>query len=273
MRPARCVGRRKEKTLEERLHKFMARCGVASRRACEQIISEGRVRVNGQVAVEMGMAVDPDADRVSVDGQPIRPPRLVYYVLNKPRHVVCTNSDPAGRTRAVDLIEGVPARVYPVGRLDADSTGLLLLTNDGELANRLTHPRFGVPKTYLVEVDGKFTGADVQRMLDGVWLSEGKARASRVKIVQRGHTRSLIEVTLREGRNREVRRVLARLGHKARRLTRISFGSLRLAGLKIGRFRKLTGQEVAALRASADRAAEAAALRDKTDGRKPKAHR
>lgn len=247
--------------MSERLHKFMARCGVASRRACEQIIGEGRVRVNGRPILERGASVDPEADQVSVDGEPIRPPRLHYYVLNKPRHVVCTNRDPAGRKRAVDLLPGVDVRVFPVGRLDADSTGLLLLTNDGELANRLTHPRFGVPKTYRVEVAGKFTGDDVARMLDGVYLHEGKARASRVKIVQRGNQRSLIDVTLREGRNREVRRVLARLGHKVRRLTRTKFGSLTLAGLKLGRFRKLSGPEIAALRGSADRAEQEAAAR------------
>jgi len=239
----------------ERLHKFMARCGVASRRACEQIITEGRVRVNGHVALVLGRVIDPEADEVQVDGKPLAPPRHVYYLLNKPKHVVCTNSDPAGRRRAVDLLADVPVRVYPVGRLDADSTGLLLLTNDGELANRLTHPRYGVPKTYLVEVDGRLSNEDVQRMVAGVWLSEGKATASRVKFVRRVGKRSLLEITLREGRNRQVRRVLAKLGHRARRLTRIRFGPLTLAGLKIGRCRKLTAQEVTALRASATRAA------------------
>lgn len=261
--------------LSERLHKFMARCGVASRRACEEIIAEGRVRVNEQVTFVLGSVIDPETDIVEVDGKPIRLPKHVYYILNKPKRVVCTNSDPAGRRRAIDMLADVPQRVYPVGRLDADSTGLLLLTNDGELANCLTHPRYGVPKTYLVEVGGRFDGDDVQKMLDGVWLSEGKARASRVKIARRGNKQTLLEVTLREGRNREVRRVLAKLGHRVRRLTRIRFGSLTVAGLKVGNSRKLTPREVTALRASAARAeADAAARkaepRKQTQSRKPR---
>src|SRR6516165_10550121 len=161
----------------ERINKLLAHAGVASRRQCETLIRAGRVTVDGRVIRELGTKVDPANQRIAVDGQPVRAERPVYWLVNKPRGYLCTNRDPARRPLAIDLVPKVSQRVYTVGRLDEDSEGLLLLTNDGDLANRLTHPRFGVDKTYLVQVAGRPTREDLQKLLKGVWLSEGHVRA------------------------------------------------------------------------------------------------
>ena len=232
----------------ERLQKIMARAGVASRRHCEDMIRDGLVKVNGRVVHDLPVLVDPSCDTIVVSGRPLRREHKVYFLLNKPRNVVCTNFDPQGRRRVVDLITGVTQRIYPVGRLDADSKGLLLLTNDGELANRLTHPRYGVVKTYIAEIDGSLAADEISRLGRGIYLREAKASADRIKILRRGPRRSLVEISLREGRNRQIRRMLVRLGHPVRRLTRIRIGPLTLHGLGVGRFRQLTTSEVSALR-------------------------
>ncbi len=232
----------------ERLQKVLAAAGIASRRECEQIILDGRVRVNGETVLSLPALVDPARDTILVDGRPLKREEKVYFLLHKPKGVHCTNFDPAGRPRAVDLLAGVRHRVFPVGRLDADSTGLLLMTNDGELAERLAHPRYGVPKTYRAHVNGAVTADDLARLRKGVWLAEGKTRVSDAKIIHRGRERSVIEITLQEGRNREVRRVLARLGHNVRKLMRIRIGPLSLRGLPPGGFRPLTRQELKELR-------------------------
>jgi len=231
----------------ERLQKILSAAGLGSRRACEQIILDGRVQVNGKPVSELPVLVEQD-DRISVDGRPIHGEKKVYFLLHKPRGVLVTNNDPAGRTLAVDLLPGVRERVFPVGRLDADSSGLLLLTNDGELSNRLTHPRYEVPKTYDVMVEGNLTGEKIERLLAGVYLSEGKARADRIRIIKRSHKETWLAVTLGEGRNRQVRRMLAKLGNKVRRLSRVSMGKLTLRGVGVGRFRPLTSAEVNYLR-------------------------
>src|SRR5438093_710391 len=166
----------------ERLNKLLAHAGVGSRRQCDELIRAGRVRVDGQVVHDLGTKMDPDAQRVAVDGHPVKLERLVYWLVNKPRGVLCTNFDPAGRPRAIDLVPHVEQRVYTVGRLDEASEGLLLLTNDGDLAHRLMHPRYGVEKTYLVQVAGHPSRDDVQQLLQGVWLSDGHVRARRVKL-------------------------------------------------------------------------------------------
>ena len=228
---------------------------MASRRAVEQLILEGRITVNGSPVAELPCFVDAEADDIRLDGRPIRPvapeaARKVYVLLNKPRGVVCTQSDPAGRPRAVDLVGDVPQRIYCVGRLDAESTGLILLTNDGPLTQYLTHPRHGVPKTYVAEVDGRLAGEDIEKLRGGVYLDGRRTGRAAVKVLRRSPTRSLVEITLTEGRNREVRRILARLGHKVRRLKRVAIGPITVRGLKIGSFRPLRRSEVRQLRQS-----------------------
>lgn len=244
-----------------RLQKFLADAGVASRRHAEDLILEGRVLVNDRIVDTLPAFVDPRQDRVVVGGAPVRPQRLEYFVLHKPKGVVCTNRDPAGRRRAVDLLPPLPVRLFPVGRLDAESTGLLLLTNDGELTERLTHPRFGVPKTYRAEVRGRVPPDLSARMKAGVHLAEGKASAEEVEIVHAAYDRSVLRITLREGRNRQVRRMLARLGYPVRNLKRVQIGPLALEKLPVGAARRLSPAEVQALRAAAGAPAGRARLR------------
>lgn len=237
-----------------RLQKFLSDAGAASRRHAEELILEGRVEVNGRVVDTLPAFVDPARDRIVVDGTPVRLRQPAYWLVNKPKGVVCTNSDPAGRVRAVDLLPPGLRHLFPVGRLDAESTGLLLMTNDGELAQRITHPRYGIPKTYRAEVGGRAAPDLPRRLRDGVYLGEGKARASEVQIVHASHDRSVLMITLREGRNRQVRRMLARLGHPVKKLKRVQIGPLSLRGLPEGATRRLTLQEIAALRAAVEAA-------------------
>jgi len=249
--------------MSERLQKVLAAAGWGSRRACEELILSGRVRVNNRWVNTLPVLVDPEADEIFVDNRPVRSERKVYYILNKPKGVFCTQNDPAGRTRAADLLRGVRERVYPVGRLDADSRGLLLMTNDGELAAVLTHPRYGVPKTYRAWTSGRIPSADIERLQQGIWLSAGKTRPARVQLIHTSADRSVLEITLHEGRNRQVRRMLAKLGHPVRELTRIRIGPLSLRGLGPGQFRALGRTEVEALRRQAARAARRAVAPDR----------
>lgn len=235
----------------ERLQKVLAAAGLGSRRACERLISDGRVTVNGEPVMTLPVIVDPLRDRIAVDGKLLRPERKVYFVLNKPPGVVCTNADPSGRKRAVDLLAGVRERVFAVGRLDAESSGLLLMTNDGEFALRMTHPRFGVAKTYRAEVAGRLEESAIARVREGVWLSEGKTSPAKIRVVHRQPKSTIVEITLREGRNREVRRIFAKLGHKVYRLHRVMIGPVSLRGLPMGAFRVLRPEEVASLRRAA----------------------
>jgi len=229
----------------ERLQKLLARAGVGSRRACEDIITAGRVMVDGRVVTELGTKADPQTQDVRLDGSRLHPERPEYWLLNKPKGVVCTNLDPAGRSRPVDLMQHyTQTRLFPVGRLDADSKGLLLMTNDGLFANRLTHPRYEVSKTYVATVAGDVTPDDLRRLRRGVWLAEGRTRPAQVRVVRRGHTRSTLEVTIREGRNRQIRRTLARLGHNVWELVRTRIGRLTLRGVGAGHARPLTPDEV-----------------------------
>jgi len=239
----------------ERLHKLLAHAGVGSRRQCEALIAAGRVTVNGQVVRELGTKVGPD-ERIGVDGQPVRSERHVYWLVNKPRGYLCSNRDPAGRPLAVDLVPHVSQRVYTVGRLDEASEGLLLLTNDGDLAYRLMHPRFGVEKTYLVQVAGHPSPEDLRQLLKGVWLSDGHVRARHVKRLKTHGDSTWLRIVLSEGRNREIRRMLARLGHKVLHLRRIALGPVQLGRLASGKARPLTAEELAALRRTATRQAD-----------------
>jgi 23S rRNA pseudouridine2605 synthase len=228
-----------------RLQKVLAEAGVGSRRECERIVASGYVTVDGNVVTEMGCLVDPHHQRICYKGVPIKIEPKTYYLLNKPKGYVCTNRDELGRPRAIDLLRGVTQRVYCVGRLDADSEGFIILTNDGELANLLTHPRYGVAKTYLVEVNARMKAEDLEALRKGVWLSGGKTSPARVKLLRRGSNNTWMEITLKEGRNREVRRILARLGYKVRVLRRVRIGWLEDVRLKTGRFRRLAPGEVA----------------------------
>ncbi len=236
----------------ERLQKILAHAGIGSRRQCEDLITAGRVSVDGRTVRELGTRVDP-GQKIAVDGQAIKTERLVYWLLNKPRGYLCTNHDPARRPLALDLVPHISQRVYTVGRLDEDSEGLLLLTNDGDLAYRLMHPRFGVEKTYLVLVAGSPSKEDMQQLLKGVWLSEGHVRARRVKRLKMQGESTWLRIVLSEGKNREIRRMLARLGHKVLRLKRTALGPVELGRLASGKARRLTGPELVELRRAAER--------------------
>lgn len=236
----------------ERLNKLLAHAGVGSRRHVESLINAGRVKIDGRVVRELGTKVDLAKHKIAVDDHPVKLERPVYWLLHKPRGYLCTNYDPARRPRALDLVPHIPQRVYTVGRLDEASEGLLLLTNDGDLANRLTHPRFGVEKTYLVQVAGNPTPEDLQQLLKGIWLSDGHVKAKRVKRERRQGESTWLRITLNEGKNREIRRMLARLGHKVIRLRRIALGPVELGTLAAGKSRRLTGVELAALRRVAE---------------------
>ncbi len=228
----------------ERLQKILAHAGVGSRRACEELILQGRVSVGGKIIRELGTKVDPARTPVSVDGQKIHHERLVYFAVFKPKGYVSTNDDPSGRPRVLDILPEIPQRVYTVGRLDEMSVGLMLLTNDGDLANKLAHPKFGVEKLYRVIVAGVPTREVLNQLTDGIWLAEGKVRAKSVRAVARKGEATILELVLAEGKNREVRRMLAKLGHKVMSLTRVAVGPITIKGLTAGQYRPLTGREV-----------------------------
>ena len=232
----------------ERLQKVLAAAGLGSRRQCEELIATGRVEVDRRVITELGTRVDPTEQLIRVDGVPLAKPKLVYFAVNKPVGVLSTNRDPSGRPRVVDLVPAKDLRLFAIGRLDLHSEGLILVTNDGELANRLTHPRYGVAKIYRVVVAGQPPREVVAKLLKGVHLAEGVARAERVDVKSRHKDSTVLEMTLREGKNREIRRLLARVGHKVLRLTRIAVGPVRLGTLPSGASRRLTHEELAALR-------------------------
>ena len=230
-----------------RLQKALAQAGVASRRASEELIAAGRVEVNGKVVTEQGMRVDPERDTIRVDGSRIPPPRRhLYLVLNKPRGVVSTMDAPDGRPT---LEQYVPRRqrLFHVGRLDTDTEGLLILTNDGDFANKLAHPSHEVPKTYLVEVEGLLDNKTLRRLEKGLTLEDGPIKPDKVKLVTRAESRSMVQITLHSGRNRIVRRMFDSVGHPVRRLSRISIGPVRLGQLAVGETRELTREELGAL--------------------------
>ena len=226
----------------ERLQKVLARVGIGSRRVCEDLIAEGRVLVDGEMAV-LGRRVDPETALIEVDGAPVGVrPDLVHYVLNKPAGVVTTADDPQGRPTVVGLVPNEP-RVFPVGRLDVDTEGLLLLTNDGELAHRLTHPSYGVEKEYVAEVEGLPTRAVLRRLREGVELDDGPTAPARATLVDP----SVVRLTIHEGRNRQVRRMCEAVGHSMVRLVRTRIGPLADRSLAPGAWRELTGDEVRSL--------------------------
>lgn len=239
----------------ERLHKALARAGVGSRRAVEAMIAEGKIRVNGRQVTELGMKVDPARDKVHVNGRPVRlitddDQEKVYFLLNKPPRTLTTTKDDRGRKTVLDLIGGeTEVRVYPVGRLDFDAEGALLITNDGRLAHQLTHPRFHVPKTYLAKVKGRPSEESLDKLRRGIYLEDGPTRPAHVEIVEHTKANTWVEITVTEGRNRLIKRMFWRIHHPVARLIRVRFGNLEVNDLAPGRFRLVTNRELKELQA------------------------
>ena len=232
-----------------RLQKVLAAAGLGSRRRCEELIDDGMVEVNGRTIVEQGVRVDPMRDVIRVDGARIPPPRRhLYLMFHKPRGVVSTMDDPQGRTTITDYLgrrskEGL----FHVGRLDTPTEGLLLITNDGDFAQRMAHPSHEISKTYVAEIEGVIENVTLRKLTRGVKLDDGPVRPDQIKLIQRGGTRSIVQVVLHEGRNRIVRRMFDAVGHPVRRLTRTAVGPVKLGRLKVGELRDLTSDELGAL--------------------------
>jgi len=235
---------------KERLQKVLAAAGLGSRRACEELITTGRVEIDRQVVTELGSRVDPATQEIRVDGERLPDPKRVVYLLYKPVGVVTTNYDPDGRPRVVDLVPG-ERRLFAIGRLDRMSEGLILVTNDGDLANLLAHPRYGVEKKYLVQVAGVPSLELLDKLRRGVRLAEGEVHAKRVSIRSQHKQSAVLEMILDEGKNREIRRMLARLGHKVHQLKRVAVGGLSLGNLLPGQWRQLSWTEIESLRRDA----------------------
>jgi pseudouridine synthase len=237
--------------MDIRLNKFLARRGVASRREADRMIQEGRVAVNGRTVEELGLKIDLSKDRVTVNGKLIKPGfEPAYFAVNKPRGILVTLKDPFDRAAIRELMPALPPGVNPVGRLDKDSEGLLLLTNDGELAFRLTHPRYEIPRTYAVRVEGFVTPAEVARLEAGVFIDGRKTAPAKIKVMEANSQKSLLLVEIHEGRKREVREMIRSVGHEVVRLKRTGYGGIRLDRLPSGRWRPLRPDEVRMLKRS-----------------------
>ncbi len=230
-----------------RLQKYLSEAGVASRRASERIIVEGRVAVNGKVARELGTKVDPDHDKVTVDGGPVKARRKIYVALNKPRGVVCSRNDPSGRQTIGELLPAEWSHLYSVGRLDRDSEGLLFLTNDGDFSLRLTHPRYGMAKKYIVTIEGRVEPNVLDKMREGLFDKGERLKAQKARIVSASNKQSVLELELLEGKYREIRRMCDILGLRVIRLQRVQIGKIKLGELKVGRWRTLTDSEIISL--------------------------
>jgi 23S rRNA pseudouridine2605 synthase len=239
----------KESPSEHRLQKILASAGFGSRRQCEELIEQGRVEINGSVA-KLGSKVDPLHTEIKVDGERLKSAKPVYLALFKPKGYLCTDADQQGRARTIELVPESFGRLFLIGRLDKDSEGLILLTNDGALSERLTHPKYGVPKIYRVQVAGAMTEESLRQLREGVYLAEGFAKVENIVIKGRYKQSTILEMTLTEGMNREVRRLLARIGHKVLTLIRIAVGPVKLGKLTPGEWRKLTQYEVERLYAA-----------------------
>jgi len=231
--------------MKERLQKIIARAGISSRRAAEKMIEEGRVTVNNTVVRQLGIKADTEGDDIRVDGKLIfAETSKVYLMLNKPKGYVTTLRDPQGRPVVTDLLSGVSERVFPVGRLDYDSEGLLLLTNDGDFALKIQHPRFKIPKTYMVKIEGNLAGSEVKSLLAGIQLNDGKFRPESLHIVKKNPQSCWLVLTMAEGRNRVIRRCFESLGHPVIRIIRKAVSKINLGQLKQGMFRHLTKKEI-----------------------------
>lgn len=236
--------------MEERLQKYLASCGVDSRRACEKLIAQGRVQVNGQVVTIQGTKVDPAVDQVTVDGKKVTiEEKSIYVLLNKPVGYVSTVKDPQNRPTVIDLLQDVQERVFPIGRLDYETEGLLLLTNDGELSYRMTHPKFKVVKTYIATIQGCVSSEKLDQLRNGVMLEDGKTKPAKIKVIRQGKYRTTIEIKIFEGRNRQIRRMCKVIGHPVLELRRTSVDKLTLEGVATGEYRYLNQDEILQLRA------------------------
>jgi len=230
--------------MEERLQKILAKAGIASRRSAERLIREGRIRINDQVVMEMGCKADPARDRITCDGKPIVFEEKVYVLLNKPAGYVTTLSDPQGRPVVADLLAAIPLRLFPVGRLDLDTEGALLMTNDGALANNILHPRFEVNKTYEALVAGSPSREKLQLLEQGIEIDGVKTRPASIRVLQRRPDRTLIEIIIHEGKKRQVRKMFQALNHRVLHLKRTAYGKLGLGALPLGKFRVLTPDDL-----------------------------
>lgn len=238
----------------ERLQKVLAAAGLASRRKCEEIITQGRVTVNGETVTELGVKVDPTNDEIAVDGKPIARQKKIYLAFHKPKGVITSSKDPEGRQTVMDYMHGIKERVYPIGRLDYETEGLLLLTNDGEFANLLMHPRHHVPKTYMVHTKGVPHGSLLDKLRSGIELDDGKTAPAEVEYADADpdSKEAIVQITITEGRNRQVRRMFEAIRTPVVRLRRIRFGSVFLGTLQRGKYRHLTKAEIAELRELAE---------------------
>ncbi len=228
-----------------RLNRYLSMCGVTSRRKADRLIEEGRVRVNGEVVRDLGVKIDPELDIVEVDGKEVKPPRKRYIILNKPCcYLTQLGRSQSGKKTIEELIKDIPERVFPVGRLDYNTEGLLLLTNDGELANRILHPRYKLPKVYLALVKGRVTEESLRKMRKGTELEDGPAKPDSVRVVRYEGKNTLLEITLHEGRKHIVKRFLASFGHPVIKLKRIAIGPLKIGKLPPGKWRDLSPREL-----------------------------
>lgn len=234
--------------MKERLQKILSKAGIASRRMAEELILQGRVTVNGKVAT-LGMKADPASEYIKVDGKLIRifEPK-VYLIFNKPKNCITSMHDPQGRVTVKDYLKGIRVKVFPVGRLDYDSEGLLLLTNDGELANAILHPKRRIPKTYLVKVEGVLEDKDILKLERGIKLKNGVTAPAVVKKIKKTDSNSWLEITIHEGRKRQLRRMLERVGHPVLKLKRVKIDGLTLGKLPVGTYRYLTTEEIKKLK-------------------------
>jgi 23S rRNA pseudouridine2605 synthase len=233
----------------ERLQKILASAGVASRRAAEALIVDGKVRVNGRIVRELGVKADARNDKIEVDGKRVVADRPVYYVLNKPRDVVSTLSDPEGRKTIKDLVRGIPERVFPIGRLDYHTSGVLLLTNDGEMSEALLRPTKGVPKIYVAKVRGHLDIPELDRLRNGVKLDDGyTTKKAEVFVLREEKGTTWLQITLVEGKNRQIHRMCEAIGHRVMRLSRVSFADVTVEGLRPGESRPLTTKELERLK-------------------------
>jgi pseudouridine synthase len=250
-----------------RLNKFLARAGVCSRREADRMIAEGRVAVNGRAVMELGLKVDPSRDKVVADGRAVKgeEDRAVFILMNKPAGRVVSVKDPFGRPTVMDLLPRLPVRVYPVGRLDVDTGGVLLLTNDGETALRLTHPRYGVAKAYDVRIEGEPAEEDLDKVRRGIFLEGRRTAPARVKVLRRGHRRSTLRIEIHEGRKREIRKLFEAVGYPVSGLVRVEFAGLRLDNLMPGHWRMLKAGEIERLREFAGSAGASASPARRTD--------
>ena len=230
--------------MEERLQKILAKAGIASRRSAEQLIRDGRIRINGQVVMEMGCKADPSHDRITCDGKPIVFEEKSYVLLNKPAGYVTTLSDPQGRPVVSDLINEIPLRLFPVGRLDLDTEGALLMTNDGELGNAILHPRFEVKKTYEALVTGAPSPEKLKRLEQGIEIDGGRTRPAIIRVLKQYKDQTLIEVIIHEGKKRQVRKMFQALNHRVLHLKRTAYGKLGLGTLPLGKFRVLAPDDL-----------------------------